>query len=54
MPNQIYTPKALDDLQGIKMYVSRQFGADRAKICVREIATMVRQLEMFPDEVSGG
>ena len=50
MPKLIYTPKALDDLQGIKTYISRQFGADRAKICVREIATTVRQLEMFPDE----
>jgi plasmid stabilization system protein ParE len=54
MPKLIYTPKAIDDLQGIKIYVSRQFGADRAKICVREIATTVRQLEMFPDEGSGG
>lgn len=52
MPKLIYTPKALDDLQGIKTYVSRQFGADRAKICAREIVTTVRQLEMFPDEGS--
>ncbi len=50
MPKLIYTPKALDDLQGIKTYVSRQFGGARAKSCVREIATTVRQLEMFPDE----
>lgn len=50
MPKLIYTPKALDDLQGIKTYVSRQFGTDRAKDCVWEIATTVRQLEMFPDE----
>lgn len=50
MPKLIYTPKALDDLQGIKSYVSKQFGKDRAKICAREIATTARQLEMFPDE----
>ena len=52
MPKLIYTPKALDDLQGIKTYVSKQFGGDRAKICAREIAATVRQLEMFPDEGS--
>ena len=50
MSKLIYTPKALDDLQGIKSYISRQFGKDRAKICAREIATTARQLEMFPDE----
>ena len=50
MPKLIYTPKALDDLQGIKTYVSKQFGGDRAKTCVQEIATTVRQLEMFPNE----
>ena len=50
MPKLIYTPKELDDLQGIKTYVSKQFGGDRAKICTKEIATTVRQLEMFPDE----
>ena len=33
MPKLIYKPRALDDLQGIKTYISRQFGADRAKIC---------------------
>lgn len=52
MPKLIYTPKALDDLQGIKTYVSKHFGGDRAKICVREITTTVRQLEMFPNEGS--
>ena len=31
---------------------SKQFGGDRAKICAREIATTVRQLEMFPDKGS--
>ncbi len=30
MPKLIYTPKALDDLQGIKTYISEQFGGNRA------------------------
>lgn len=50
MPKLIYTPKALDDLHGIKTYVTKQFGDDQAKICVQEIVATVRQLEMFPDE----
>lgn len=50
MPKLIYAPKALDDLQGIKTYISRQFGKDRAKICVQEITTAARQLKMFPKE----
>ncbi len=50
MSKLIYTPKALDDLQGIKAYVSRQFGKDKAKACVKEITSTARQLEMFPEE----
>lgn len=50
MPKLIYSPKALDDLQGIEEYISKQFDRDRAKICVREIASTIRQLEIFPDE----
>jgi len=50
MPKLTYTPKALDDLQGIKTYISKQFGGNRAKICAQEIVTTVRQLEIFPDE----
>lgn len=52
MPNLIYAPKALDDLQGIKAYVSRQFGEDKAKVCVREITSTAKQLELFPREGS--
>lgn len=52
MPNLIYAPKALDDLQGIKAYVSRQFGEDKAKVCVREITSTAKQLELFPKEGS--
>lgn len=50
MPKLIYTPKALDDLQGIKAYVAKQFGQDRAKACVKEITSTVKQLEPFPGE----
>ncbi len=44
----IYTPKALEDLQGIKAYVAKQFDEDRAKACVREITSTAKQLEAFP------
>lgn len=50
MPKLIYAPKALDDLQGIKTYVAKQFGGNRAKACVREITSAIRQLETFPEE----
>lgn len=50
MPKLIYAPKALEDLQEIKTYVSKQFGEDKAKTCIWEITTAVRQLEAFPHE----
>ncbi len=50
MPKLIYAPKALEDLQGIKTYVCKQFGGNRAKVCIQEIAKTVRQLEEFPNE----
>lgn len=46
----MYAPKALEDLQGIKTYISVNFGRDQAKDCVRELAKTVRQLEKFPEE----
>ena len=46
----IYTPKALEDLQGVKSYVMKQFGASRAGISVKEIVSAARQLERFPNE----
>ena len=52
MPKLIYTPKALEDLQGVKSYITEQFGASKAKIGVREITSAARQLEIFPDEGS--
>ena len=50
MPKLIYTPKALDDLQGIKAYITGQFGKDKAKVCVKEITSTVKQLELYPGE----
>lgn len=50
MPKLIYTPKALDDLQGIKAYVAKRFGEDRAKACVKEITSTAKQLELFTGE----
>lgn len=44
MPKLIYTPKALDDLQGIKTYVSKQFGEDRAKICNLGLAVSLKRV----------
>lgn len=50
MPKLIYAPKALDDLQGVKTYITNQFDSDRANVCVREITSAARQLEKFPEE----
>ena len=50
MPKLIYTPKALDDLQGIKVYVAKQFGEGKAKVCVKEITSTAKQLELYPGE----
>lgn len=52
MPKLTYTPKALDDLQRIKVYVTQQFDEGRAKACVEEITSTAKQLEMFPEEGS--
>lgn len=50
MPRLVYAPKALEDLQGVRLYVAKQFGSDKAKSCVREIVSTVKQLELFPKE----
>ncbi len=50
MPKLIYAPKALDDLQGIKVYVAKQFGEGKAKVCVKEITSTAKQLELYPGE----
>ena len=52
MPKLIYTPKALEDLQGIKTYITNQFGEGKAKACIKEITSTARQLELFPREGS--
>lgn len=50
MPKLIYAPKALEDLQGVKAYVAKLFGIDKAKASVKEITSTARQLEVFPEE----
>ena len=37
MPKLTYAPRALEDLQGVKTYVAKQFGDEKAKACIREI-----------------
>lgn len=46
----MYAPKALQDLQAIKTYITANFGADKAKSCVEDLTKTVRQLEAFPEE----
>jgi len=48
MPKLIYAPKALDDLQEIKTYVTKQFDKNKAKTCIRNITSTAKQLELFP------
>ncbi len=50
MPKLIYTPKALDDLKAIKVYVAKQFGEGKAKACIKEITSTAKQLELYPGE----
>ena len=50
MPKLIYTPKAKEDLQGIKAYITANFGADKARMAMKKITTTIRQLELFPEE----
>ena len=50
MPKLSYTPKALDDLQAIKVYVAKQFGEGKAKVCAKEITSTAKQLELYPGE----
>lgn len=45
-----YTPKALEDLQRVEHYITRQFGAETAKKSLRALALAIRQLEMFPEK----
>ena len=43
-------PKALEDLQGVKSYISEQVGTGKAKTGVKKITSAARQLEIFSDE----
>lgn len=42
----------MDDLQGIKVYVAKQFGETKAKACAEEISAATKPLELFPGEGS--
>ncbi len=44
MPKLIYTPKALEDLQGIKTYVAKNFGESWAKTSVKDITSTAKHL----------
>ena len=50
MPKLKYTPKALEDLQVVKAYVTKQFGDSKAKASVKEITVAAMNLETFPNE----
>lgn len=50
MPRLKYTPKALEDLQIIKSYITGQLGADKTRKIMLEITSTIRQLETFPEE----
>jgi len=43
-----YSPKALEDLQGIKEYIIENFGVDTAQKALCKITTSVRRLEEYP------
>ncbi|MCH5250719.1 MAG: type II toxin-antitoxin system RelE/ParE family toxin [Lachnospiraceae bacterium] len=53
MSKLVYTPKALEDLQGVKTYVTKQYGESKAKISVKETTSAIRKLEIFPYEGPG-
>ncbi len=43
-----YSPKALEDLQGIKAYIIENFGVDTAQKVLGKITASVRKLEEYP------
>jgi len=43
-----YSPKALEDLQGIKVYIIENFGVDAAQKALGKITASVRRLEEYP------
>lgn len=43
-----YSPKALEDLQRIRVYIIENFGVDTAKKALGKITASVRRLEKYP------
>lgn len=48
MPQLLYTPQALEDLQQIRTNLRSQFGAETAKKRMRHLTQTLRNLESFP------
>ncbi len=48
MPQLIYSPQALEDLQLIRTNVLSQFGAETAKKSMKYLTQALRHLEIFP------
>ena len=48
MRNIEYTPKALEDLQRIKLYIVENFGVETAQKTVGKITAGIRRLEEYP------
>lgn len=52
MPQLVYTPQALEDLQQIRTNLRSQFGAETAKKRMRHLTQTLRNLERFPKMAS--
>ena len=48
MPQLVYTPQALEDLQLMRTNIISQFGAEAAKKSVKHFTKTLRSLERFP------
>lgn len=48
MPQLVYSPQALEDLQQIRKNILSQFGAETAKKSMKRLTQTLRHLEEFP------
>ncbi len=48
MPQLVYSPQALEDLQLIRTNILSQFGAETAKKSMKRLTQTLRHLEIFP------
>ena len=44
-----YSPKSLEDLKNIKLYVSERHGSDTSKRILKKIIGEIKRLEQFPN-----